>query len=71
MDNINPEHYRDPAYDHEVIEMMHKAFGTKKLRAYCLLSAFKYRMRAGKKSSDPTQDIEKAKWYEEKARELL
>jgi hypothetical protein len=35
------------------------------------MTAFKYRMRAGKKPDQPIErDMEKAKWYDNKANEL-
>lgn len=35
------------------------------------MTAFKYRMRVGKKPGQPVErDLEKAKWYEDKAIEL-
>lgn len=37
--------------------------------AYCLLNAFKYRMRLGHKD-DISQDLAKEQWYLAKAQEL-
>ena len=53
----------------EVIDMMLAIYGKDAVINFCLLNAFKYRMRAGHKD-DITQDIQKALWYERKAKEL-
>jgi len=66
-DPINPEHYKE--YPYEVIEMMGLIFGKKSLRDHCLMTAFKYRMRAGHKD-DIKQDLKKEEWYLNKAAEL-
>jgi hypothetical protein len=49
--------------------MMIALYGKEKFLVFCELNAFKYRMRAGYKG-DASQDIEKAKWYEAKMKEL-
>ena len=68
-DYINPDHYRQNSI--EVWEMMVKIWGTEKFIAYCEMNAFKYRMRAGTKPEQPIErDLAKAKWYENKAKEL-
>lgn len=67
-DHINPDHYKGSK---EVIEMMVDIWGKEKVSTYCEINAFKYRMRLGKKPDQPVErDMEKAKWYEEKAKEL-
>lgn len=53
----------------EVIDMMLAVYGKEAVKHFCLLNSFKYRMRAGHKD-DALQDIEKAKWYEAKAKEI-
>jgi hypothetical protein len=63
----SPSHYT--AQSKEVWEMMIDLYGKEKFMAFCELNAFKYRMRAGYKGS-PLQDIQKAKWYEAKMKEL-
>ena len=63
----HPSHYQGGM---EVIEMMERIFGKEKLRAFCELNAFKYRMRAGKKTESYQQDIEKALWYEKYIKDL-
>ena len=68
-DNINPNHYKQG--NKEVIEMMELIWGKEALITYCEMNAFKYRMRLGNKPNQPIeQELEKAKWYEEKAKTL-
>lgn len=68
-DYINPDHYKNGGK--EVIEMMEDIWGTQALIAHCEMTAFKYRMRVGLKPDQPVErDLEKAKWYEDKAKEL-
>lgn len=68
-DFINPDHYKKGSM--EVIEMMEEIWGVEKLIAHCEMCAFKYRMRLGEKPDQPIErDLEKANWYENKAREL-
>ncbi len=68
-DPINPNHYKQG--NREVIDQMLTLFGSEKLKAYCELNAFKYRMRAGYKSDRIEEDIKKAMWYENKMKEIL
>lgn len=68
-DYINPDHYN--SFDKEAWEMMVDIWGVEKFTAHCEMSAFKYRMRLGSKPDQPIErDLKKAKWYEDKAREL-
>jgi hypothetical protein len=63
---------KEPHYNHqpiEVIDMMLSIYGKEAVIYFCLLNSFKYRMRAGHKD-DAVRDIEKALWYEKKAKEL-
>jgi len=58
----HPKHYNQ--YPIEVIDMMVKLFGPEAVYNFCLLNAFKYRMRAGNKPGvDPKIDFEKESWY--------
>lgn len=66
-DNINPTHYK--TFSKETFEMMIDIWGPLAFKKHCEMTAFKYRMRAGYKD-DPLQDLEKAKWYENKVKEL-
>jgi hypothetical protein len=68
-DPINPPHYKKS--EKEVWQMMVDIWGTEAFRKHCEMTAFKYRMRAGSKPGQPAeQDLEKAEWYEQKAKEL-
>jgi len=68
-DFVNPEHYKRG--NMEVIDMMKLLWGTEALIAHCEISEFKYRMRLGRKPDQPTdRDLQKALWYQEKARKL-
>lgn len=68
-DYINPSHYR--INGKETFDMMVLIWGVDNAIAHCEMTAFKYRMRAGKKPDQPIQrDLEKAKWYEDKAIQL-
>lgn len=68
-DNINPDHYKK--YSAECLDMMIAIYGKEKVATYCELAAFKYRMRMGTKPDNPIeQDLEKERWYLNKAKEL-
>lgn len=68
-DHINPDHYKQGGK--EVIEKMLDIWGKEAVATHCEITAFKYRMRLGLKPDQPIErDIEKAKWYEAKAKEL-
>ena len=65
----SPSHYNQQTQ--ETWAMMIKLYGLQKFLAFCELNSFKYRMRAGlKPGSDIQEDIEKARWYENKMQEL-
>ncbi len=68
-DRINPDYYRRNGV--ETIDQMLTLFGSEKVLHFCELNAFKYRMRAGHKSSNREEDINKALWYENKMKEIL
>lgn len=68
-DPINPAHYNRGGV--ETIDQMLTLFGSEKVKAFCELNAFKYRMRAGLKSNLIEEDIRKAMWYENKMKEIL
>ena len=68
-DYINPDHYKKG--DKEVWEMMVEIWGKEAFIKHCEMCAFKYRMRLGEKPEQPVErDLAKAKWYEDKAKEL-
>ena len=63
---------KEPHYNHqpiEVLDIMLAVYGKQAVIHFCLLNSFKYRMRAGHKD-DAIKDIDKAVWYEKKAKEL-
>lgn len=67
-DNVNhPSHYNQ--YPIEIIDMMIVLFGTEATFYFCLLNAFKYRMRAGNKQN-LEEDLAKETWYLDKAKEI-
>lgn len=63
----HPSHYN--RYPIETIDMMVSVFGKEATRQWCLMTAFKYRMRLGLKD-DIQQDLDKEQWYLNKAKEL-
>lgn len=65
----HPKHYNH--YNMEVIDMMIKLYGRKKVATWCELNAFKYRMRMGLKPNNSIeQDLKKEQYYLNKAKEL-
>lgn len=64
----HPSHYAGEKY--ECIEVMREVFGEEATSHFCLLNAFKYLWRCGKKHESPYEDIAKAIWYLEKYRSL-
>ncbi len=68
-DYVNPSHYMKGSK--EVWEMMCDIWGVEAYIKHCEMCAFKYRMRLGEKPDQPIErDLDKAKWYESKAKEL-
>jgi hypothetical protein len=63
----HPKHYNN--YPIEVIDMMLSIWGIDKTITFCLMNAFKYRMRLGLKDNIE-QDLAKEQWYLNKANEL-
>lgn len=65
----HPQHYNN--YSKEVIDMMIDIYGIQNTITFCEMNAFKYRMRMGTKpDNDIQQDLNKEKWYLNKAHEL-
>ena len=62
----HPKHYSDGKY--ECIEVMRDVFGDDAVKTFCMLNAFKYTWRAGKKNGN--EDVKKATWYLEYASKL-
>ena len=66
---VNPEHYK--GHGIETIDKMIKIWGWETVALYCEINAFKYRDRIGRKPGEPIErEMEKIKWYENKAEEL-
>lgn len=62
-ENVNhPAHYNSGKY--ECIDVMRDVFGKEAVDNFCLLNAFKYIWRAGRKNGK--EDIKKAIWYLER-----
>ena len=58
----HPPHYQG---EYECIDLMREIFGDEAVRWFCILNAYKYRFRAGKKPiSTLVDDEKKAAWYE-------
>lgn len=65
----HPTHYNN--YEKEVIDMIESIWGTYMAAMWCEITAFKYRMRMGTKPGNSIdQDINKERWYLNKAAEL-
>ena len=66
----HPSHYNQGGI--ECIDAMEAALGTDRTIAFCHGNAFKYLWRAGSKADNPaSQDFKKARWYVDKAIELI
>lgn len=63
----HPKHYNQ--YPTEVIDMMIAIWGREKVKTFCEINAFKYRMRVGLKENTE-EDLKKEQWYLKKAKEL-
>ena len=57
----HPAHYAAGKY--ECIEVMREVYGDDAVKHFCLLNAFKYIWRCGKKHESPDKDLNKAIWY--------
>ena len=69
-DLVNPDHYKSNSK--EVWEMMVDIWGVDAFKSHCEMTAFKYRMRMGKKEGQLAEiDLKKAEWYESKMKELF
>lgn len=67
-DTVNhPAHYNIPGRK-ECIEEMIDRFGVEAVISFCRLNVYKYRYRAELKNG--VEDLNKADWYEAKAKEL-
>jgi hypothetical protein len=59
----SPAHYK-VAEGLEVVDMIRAVLTPEQFRGYCLGNLIKYRMRAGKKTMSPMEDLGKAHVYE-------
>lgn len=67
-DNVNhPSHYAEGC-SLECIETMIIAFGYEYVYYYCLINAYKYMWRYKNKNGE--EDVRKAEWYLNKAKEI-
>lgn len=58
----HPTHYQG---EYECIDLMREIYGDDAVRWFCILNAYKYRFRAGKKEGNEwADDQKKAAWYE-------
>jgi hypothetical protein len=68
-DFVNPNHYKKG--DKETWEQMLEIWGKDAFIKHCEITAFKYIQRLGKKPNNSIeQDLEKARWYLNKAYDL-
>jgi hypothetical protein len=66
----HPAHYQKDGK--ECIDIMVETFGRLAVIDFCRCNSFKYQWRAGlKEGNSKEQDLAKAKWYDDKALELL
>lgn len=63
-DPINPEHYKQHPSGVEAIAICEHF-------SFCLGNAIKYIWRAGVKTTDPVEDLKKARWYLDREIERL
>lgn len=69
VDNVNhPKHYEGKI---ECINAMQEVLGKDGTISFCMGNAFKYIWRCRKKHETPIEDLEKCRWYINKALELL
>lgn len=72
-DFINPDHYKGSVsgFNMDAIDIMEKVFGKEEVMQWCIMTAFKYRLRLGKKPNESIErDLQKEEWYLKKAQEL-
>lgn len=68
VDPTNPDHYKNST-SLECIEAMKIIFGVSAVIDFCVCNAWKYIWRW--KNKNGIEDLDKAKWYIERARELI
>lgn len=65
----SPDHYK-VCEGLEVVDMIRAVLTPEQFKGYCLGNLIKYRMRAGKKTMSPLEDLGKAHVYETWLREM-
>ena len=66
----HPSHYNTPGRKECIVEMRER-YGSYITAIFCLTNAYKYLYRAGEKANNPEkQDLDKAKWYFNYAKDL-
>lgn len=66
----HPSHYNIPGRKECIVEMRER-YGSYITAIFCLTNAYKYLYRAGEKDGNPeAQDLDKARWYFNYAKEL-
>ena len=68
QDAVNPNHYKNQC-SLECIDAMIMAFGSDTVYYFCICNAWKYMWRYQNKNG--VEDIKKARWYVDKASELI
>ena len=69
VDNVNhPKHYDGNI---QCIDAMQEVLGKNGTIGFCVGNAFKYIWRCRKKHETPIEDLQKCRWYINKALELL
>ena len=63
-----PAHYTDSSI--ECIDAMQAAMGEEAVYDFCKCNAFKYLWRADAKHPSPVEDLQKARWYIDKALDM-
>ena len=67
----HPSHYKDDEDSLEAIDIIERVYGVKATMLWCEITAFKYRLRMGKKPNEPIErDLSKENWYLNKKKEL-
>lgn len=71
VDKVNhPSHYQKDGK--ECIEVMLELYGIQAVINFCELNAFKYKWRAGLKTSESAEvDLKKAQWYADYRENLI
>lgn len=69
-DHANPSHYRVEGRK-ECIDEIREQYGDTFAVGFCLGNSYKYRYRAGRKTGDIAEELDKARWYDQMAMHVL